>query len=159
MRVNHTFSKAGVWKVKAIVWDEDVQNPASQSMEIEVDSPDRTAIEEVFASISGDEANPFLQLLALAVILSCIVLIMKRVRKKPESMWENEDEGIIERPMAPPSLNLFDNIQSDAETKDVVGLPLPESGLPEGWTMEQWKHYGHQWVANADESSNERGQM
>ena len=159
MRVNHTFSKAGVWKVKAIVWDEDVQNPASQSIDIEVDSPDRTAIEEVFSSLSGDEANPFLQLLALALVLSCIVLVMKRVRKKPESMWENEDEGIMERPMAPPSLNLFENIQSDEDTKDVVGLPLPESGLPEGWTMEQWKHYGHQWVANAGESSNERGQM
>ena len=74
-------------------------------------------------------------------------------------MWENEDEGIMERPMAPPSLNLFENIQSDEDTKDVVGLPLPESGLPEGWTMEQWKHYGHQWVATESESSNQRGQM
>jgi hypothetical protein len=27
------------------------------------------------------------------------------------------------------------------------GPPLPESGLPEGWTMEQWGHYGHQYVA------------
>ena len=24
--------------------------------------------------------------------------------------------------------------------------PLPESGLPEGWTMEQWQHYGEQWL-------------
>ena len=24
--------------------------------------------------------------------------------------------------------------------------PLPESGLPEGWTMEQWHHYGQQWL-------------
>jgi len=24
--------------------------------------------------------------------------------------------------------------------------PLPESGLPEGWTMEQWQHYGQQWL-------------
>ena len=23
--------------------------------------------------------------------------------------------------------------------------PLPLSGLPEGWTMEQWKSYGHLW--------------
>ena len=26
------------------------------------------------------------------------------------------------------------------------GPPLPESGLPEGWTMEQWQHYGEQWL-------------
>ena len=24
--------------------------------------------------------------------------------------------------------------------------PLPASGLPEGWTMEQWTHYGAQWL-------------
>ena len=24
-------------------------------------------------------------------------------------------------------------------------LPLPTAGLPDGWTMEQWAHYGHQW--------------
>ena len=24
--------------------------------------------------------------------------------------------------------------------------PLPETGLPEGWTMEQWQHYGEQWL-------------
>jgi hypothetical protein len=27
-----------------------------------------------------------------------------------------------------------------------VGPPLPESGLPEGWTMEQWQHYGQRWL-------------
>ncbi len=26
------------------------------------------------------------------------------------------------------------------------GPPLPEGGLPEGWTMEQWSHYGQQWL-------------
>jgi hypothetical protein len=32
------------------------------------------------------------------------------------------------------------------------GLALPESGLPEGWTMEQWEHYGEQWMATQAES-------
>lgn len=27
------------------------------------------------------------------------------------------------------------------------GPPLPATGLPEGWTMEQWEHYGPQWLA------------
>ena len=27
-----------------------------------------------------------------------------------------------------------------------LGPPLPPSGLPEGWTMEQWQHYGQQWL-------------
>ena len=27
-----------------------------------------------------------------------------------------------------------------------TGPPLPVSGLPDGWTMEQWEHYGQQWL-------------
>ena len=26
------------------------------------------------------------------------------------------------------------------------GPPLPKSGLPEGWTMDQWKWYGQEWL-------------
>ena len=26
------------------------------------------------------------------------------------------------------------------------GPQLPESGLPEGWTMEQWQHYGEEYL-------------
>ena len=28
-----------------------------------------------------------------------------------------------------------------------TGPPLPATGLPEGWTMEQWNYYGEQWLA------------
>ena len=28
------------------------------------------------------------------------------------------------------------------------GPPLPSTGLPEGWTIEQWNHYGQQWLDN-----------
>ncbi len=27
-----------------------------------------------------------------------------------------------------------------------LGPPLPATGLPTGWTMEQWQHYGQQWL-------------
>ena len=27
-----------------------------------------------------------------------------------------------------------------------TGPSLPDGGLPEGWTMEQWGHYGHQYL-------------
>ena len=30
-----------------------------------------------------------------------------------------------------------------------VTPPLPPTGLPEGWTMEQWNHYGHQYLQNS----------
>ena len=37
-------------------------------------------------------------------------------------------------------------IEAQAPLDTSNGPPLPESGLPEGWTMEQWKHYGEQWL-------------
>ena len=33
------------------------------------------------------------------------------------------------------------------EEKPSNAPPLPETGLPEGWTMEQWEWYGHEWMA------------
>ena len=39
---------------------------------------------------------------------------------------------------------------STPEPEPVVqtGPPVPAAGLPEGWTMEQWSHYGQQWLDN-----------
>jgi len=36
-----------------------------------------------------------------------------------------------------------------AETPEMPGEvpPLPEGGLPDGWTMDQWRWYGHEWMA------------
>jgi len=36
--------------------------------------------------------------------------------------------------------------QAPAPAADEGMPPLPPGGLPAGWTMEQWKHYGQQWL-------------
>lgn len=33
-----------------------------------------------------------------------------------------------------------------APVAEPAGPPLPPTGLPPGWSMEQWQHYGHQWL-------------
>jgi hypothetical protein len=147
----HTFTHAGTWTIKAIAWDEDVMNPASKTMIVVVEDPDRTAFEEVMESLMGDEASPFAQLLAVTLIMTCILLALRRMKKKPESVWEN-DAPSVEKPLEAPS---FDDFQSDEE---IVGPPLPEGGLPEGWTMEQWQHYGEQFLVTSDNSLNEQHQ-
>ena len=45
------------------------------------------------------------------------------------------------------SAMLQDETQASLEEKPSNPPPIPESGLPEGWTMEQWEWYGHEWLA------------
>ena len=41
--------------------------------------------------------------------------------------------------------------QDTATTQESNGPPVPEGGLPEGWTMEQWQYYGKQWLESQKE--------
>ena len=60
-------------------------------------------------------------------------------------------------------LTLHTKFNNEKETKQIVSIeqtamvsetqstvndapPLPEDGLPAGWTMEQWKWYGHEYL-------------
>jgi len=47
---------------------------------------------------------------------------------------------------APPNASVEEGVERASAP------PVPESGLPEGWTMEQWEHYGHQWLAKQAEN-------
>ena len=37
--------------------------------------------------------------------------------------------------------------EDSKEDKPSNAPPLPASGLPEGWTMDQWEWYGHEWLS------------
>ncbi len=43
-------------------------------------------------------------------------------------------------------------IEPDSQTaQESSDPPVPEGGLPEGWTMEQWQYYGKQWLESQKE--------
>jgi hypothetical protein len=50
-------------------------------------------------------------------------------------------------PTGPPQNKVF-VIQEEIQAVEQIstGPPLPESGLPVGWSMEQWNHYGQQYL-------------
>ena len=62
-------------------------------------------------------------------------------------------KDLFEQPPPLPVSSFQEDIVEDV-VEDVVeeielpsGVPaIPESGLPEGWTIEQWIHYGQQWI-------------
>ena len=48
-------------------------------------------------------------------------------------------------PPSNPVEQLFEAVQES------TGPTIPEGGLPEGWTMEQWQYYGKQWLESQKE--------
>ena len=81
--------------------------------------------------------------------------------------WSGEKMGIDQLPSAddvansmyggsqdlfkqpPPPSNPME--QAPAPSLEPNFPPVPESGLPEGWTMEQWQYYGQQWLDSQKE--------
>ncbi|MGB2236925.1 MAG: hypothetical protein ACPH4H_04920, partial [Candidatus Poseidoniaceae archaeon] len=53
------------------------------------------------------------------------------------SMYGGAQE-IFQQPVAAPAPAVAQQVPPGAP-------PLPEGGLPAGWTMEQWAYYGHQY--------------
>ena len=51
-----------------------------------------------------------------------------------------ESEGVVKT-----IPDLPDETPSEVASEESMMPPLPETGLPEGWTMEQWVAYGHIW--------------
>jgi len=147
-KVEYKFPRAGKFKIKAIVWDEEILKPSSKTMVVEVDWPDMTAFEEVMESLTGEDANPFIQLMLIAIIIAGIALLLKRGQKKKKSVWDDDDVPTIEAPLEAPAMDAFG--ASDTDTRQPENTtqapPIPDEGLPEGWSMEQWQYYGQQYL-------------
>ena len=62
----------------------------------------------------------------------------------PASVPTNMPPQNLETESAPKHVPAINTPQSLAEP---TGPPLPEGGLPEGWTMEQWNVYGEMWLS------------
>ena len=67
---------------------------------------------------------------------------------------ELHEEALFKQP-PPPIANqetLVEESKPDGRNIVPVVPEIPESGLPEGWTMEQWEHYGQAWINQQNES-------
>ena len=54
---------------------------------------------------------------------------------------------LFQQPPPPPK----PSEQEPETTQEDDVPPVPEDGLPEGWTMEQWQYYGKQWLESQKE--------
>jgi len=77
---------------------------------------------------------------------------MDRMDQQQNAIFSDAEVGLMpheisarrNRPQDPPVNHAFDSV-IPASTQS-TGPPIPETGLPNGWTPEQWEHYGQQWL-------------
>ena len=169
-RVEHIFKQEGKITVKAMAWDEDPERPGMAKITIEVSPPDRNALEQVSSLLAGEEANPLAQVALIIVIILLLVAVSRRRSASAQTKtWQRDglddefdtdaqlEKSQKRRPAAPPPGFIFDQAMQQApsnanQTGEISvdelleGPPIPEAGLPAGWTAEQWQYYGHEWL-------------
>jgi hypothetical protein len=106
---------------------------------------ERPAQEESFLSNNLNGPTIVASVLGF-IVLAAILFVIRRQRITVE-----EDEIFV----AGPPISQQQLIQPTAPVEEEVvvqdspantGPPLPEEGLPSGWSMEQWVHYGQQYL-------------
>ena len=104
--------------------------------------------------VSGAAVWAGVQWVVMTVIVLVLVVILVGVLKSGE---EEDDYGSLVdySPAADSSYSVdaapdVSAIEAAAPTETAApeskGPPVPDSGLPDGWTMDQWEHYGEQWL-------------
>ena len=85
------------------------------------------------------------EVVSLADYQSSLENKYREIAPAPEIMSAPTMAPVKESFSAPPAS--VETIQTPTpEVSAPSGPPLPEGGLPDGWTMEQWQHYGQQWL-------------
>jgi hypothetical protein len=170
-RIEHTFTKQGSYTLRVMAWDENPERPGTRIINVEIGAPERTLVEDLGAALAGDEANPIVQLSLLAFVLILLAMMTRRRRsgrhqraierldRQQNEIFSDEEVGLMpheisarrNRPQDPPVERAFDSATSAEHVS--AAPPIPESGLPNGWTMEQWEYYGQQWLDSQVDNS------
>jgi hypothetical protein len=75
-------------------------------------------------------------------------MALKSGEAKEEAASITYQEESIEAIAGMPAMSTPQEEEAPAESQmPDEAPPLPEEGLPDGWTMDQWRWYGHEWLA------------
>ncbi|RJU87023.1 MAG: PKD domain-containing protein [Candidatus Poseidoniales archaeon] len=132
-----TFDTPGTYKVNLTVIDDD--GKMSYATVTVVVEP-----EPVDSLLGMSNTVVATSIIAIIIVLLVIVLLIRvgkndgdiiETKSMPDYGWDTPVAQTPEpEPVAPQAVN--------------TGPPIPSTGLPEGWTMEQWSYYGEQYLAS-----------
>ncbi len=83
----------------------------------------------------------------IAIVM--VMLIALIIRRKSIPFEDDEEIEIHGPPITngPPATKIDTALQHQPVMENIQSSPVvPESGLPDGWSMEQWHHYGQQYL-------------
>ena len=82
----------------------------------------------------------------LAIVLIMFLMFATR-RVSNDELDDFESKPVNGPPISGPPISTQINQQTTSLVViEETSPPLPENGLPQGWTMEQWKYYGQQYL-------------
>ena len=159
---------AGSWTVVLTVTDDDGESISKELTVVVAELPPNGLIESITNAV-GTTTAAVIGLLGIIIVGLVVFLLFTR-----RGSGEGEDFGMYEQSQfaaAPKQVEAIPSAQAaqpepmatqaapqpaaaatyaaPMEQPGAVntGPPLPATGLPEGWTMEQWNYYGEQWLA------------
>lgn len=96
--------------------------------------------------LSQNINGPTLVATVLGLVVLAAILLVIRKQRNPMDEEETYVAGppISQQPIIETTSNVV--ALHDEESESHAGPPLPEHGLPAGWSMEQWTHYGQQYL-------------
>jgi hypothetical protein len=157
------FNRLGTFTVTLTVVDDDGERDIV-FIEVLVEAQPEEGLLGGFLSGDGSSTNIAIGGLVLIVIALLLVVLLRRDDSEPVGPvdWNLPEAGgllataenmlpaldtpapLYEAPVAMPEP---EPIFAPEPTAVTSGPPIPAGGLPAGWTMEQWGHYGEQWLS------------
>jgi len=149
----------GTWNINLTVTDDDLAS-STTTITISVAEPPPEGFLEEFSEtlgVSQTMSIVILGLVGLVIMLASFLLITRR--SPPELMETPSNKAWDATPLpsyAPAEVPGYEQpmVQSPVQPEPLLeqpavnqGPPLPATGLPTGWTMEQWAYYGEQYLA------------
>jgi len=86
-----------------------------------------------------DDRPIYIQGLAMGLLLFGAVVALQKPRTNSEDLLKTFDQTV--------EIQTIQAADSVVEPTSDAPAPLPEGGLPPGWTEEQWAWYGHEYLA------------
>jgi hypothetical protein len=157
------FNRLGTFTITLTVVDDDGSRDIV-FIEVLVEAQPEEGILSGFLSGEGSSTNIAISSLVLIVIILLVVVLLRREDSESAEPldWNLPEAGgllVSAEKMLPPlgtptplyeapvAMLEPEPIYTPEPTVVTSGPPLPAGGLPAGWSMEQWGHYGEQWLS------------